>query len=80
LDEATSALDNIVEKEIQTQFNKLMIGRTSIIIAHRLSTIKTVDKILVLEKEKGLVQVGTFDELKVKEGHFKHLYEAGIMG
>ncbi|WP_339045969.1 ABC transporter ATP-binding protein [Spiroplasma endosymbiont of Colias croceus] len=80
LDEATSALDNIVEKEIQAQFNKLMIGRTSIIIAHRLSTIKTVDKILVLEKEKGLVQVGTFDELKVKEGHFKHLYEAGIMG
>ncbi len=57
-----------------------MISRTSIIIAHRLSTIKTVDKILVLEKEKGLVQVGTFDELKVKEGHFKHLYEAGIMG
>ncbi|WP_342257364.1 hypothetical protein [Spiroplasma endosymbiont of Nomada ruficornis] len=57
-----------------------MIGRTSIIIAHRLSTIKTVDKILVLEKEKGLVQVGTFNELKVKEGHFKHLYEAGIMG
>lgn len=80
LDEATSALDNIVEKEIQSQFNKLMIGRTTIIIAHRLSTIKTVDKILVLEKEKGLVQIGTFDELKVKEGHFKHLYEAGIMG
>lgn len=80
LDEATSALDNIVEKEIQTQFNKLMIGRTSIIIAHRLSTIKTVDKILVLEKGKGLVQIGTFDELKIKEGHFKHLYAAGIMG
>lgn len=80
LDEATSALDNIVEKEIQTQFNKLMIGRTSIVIAHRLSTIKTVDKILVLEKGKGLVQIGTFDELKIEEGHFKHLYEAGIMG
>lgn len=79
LDEATSALDNIIEKEIQVQFNKLMIGRTSIIIAHRLSTIKTVDKILVLEKDKGLVQIGTFDELKIKEGHFKHLYEAGIM-
>lgn len=53
LDEATSALDNIVEKEIQTQFNKLMIGRTSIVIAHHLSTIETVDKILVLEKGKG---------------------------
>ncbi|WP_375318309.1 hypothetical protein [Spiroplasma endosymbiont of Virgichneumon dumeticola] len=41
-----------------------MIGRTSIVIAHRLSTIKTVDKILVLEKGKGLVRIGTFDELK----------------
>jgi len=79
LDEATSALDNIVEKEIQIQLNRLMVGRTSIVIAHRLSTIKTVDQILVFEKGKGLVQVGSFNELKVKAGHFKHLYEAGIM-
>lgn len=79
LDEATSALDNIVEKEIQAQFNKLMLGRTSIVIAHRLSTIKNVDEILVLEKNRGLVQTGTFEELKVKEGHFKNLYQAGLM-
>lgn len=79
LDEATSALDNIVEKEIQAQFNKLMVGRTSIVIAHRLSTIKNVDQILVLEKNRGLVQTGTFEELKVKEGHFKNLYQAGLM-
>lgn len=79
LDEATSALDNIVEKEIQAQFTKLMVGRTSIVIAHRLSTIKNVDQILVLEKNRGLVQTGTFDELKIKEGHFKNLYQAGLM-
>lgn len=79
LDEATSALDNIVEKEIQAQFNKLMVGRTSIVIAHRLSTIKNVDEILVLEKNRGLVQTGTFEELKIKEGHFKNLYQAGLM-
>lgn len=79
LDEATSALDNIVEKEIQAEFNKLMVGRTSIIIAHRLSTIKNVDQILVFEKNKGLIQVGTFDELKVKEGHFRNIYQAGLI-
>ncbi|MDQ7982724.1 MAG: ABC transporter ATP-binding protein [Spiroplasma sp.] len=79
LDEATSALDNIIEKEIQEQFNKLMVGRTSIVIAHRLSTIKNVDQILVLEKDKGLVQIGTFDQLKVQKGHFRNLYQAGIM-
>ncbi len=41
-----------------------MKGRTTIIIAHRLSTIKNVDQILVLEKGNGVVQSGTFDELK----------------
>ncbi|AOX44008.1 ABC transporter ATP-binding protein [Spiroplasma sp. NBRC 100390] len=79
LDEATSALDNIVEKEIQGELDKLMAGRTTIIIAHRLSTIKNVDQILVLEKGSGVVQSGTFDELKKVEGRFKRLYEAGLM-
>ncbi|PPE05234.1 ABC transporter ATP-binding protein [Williamsoniiplasma lucivorax] len=77
LDEATSALDNIVEKEIQAELNKLMKGRTSFTIAHRLSTIKNVDHILVLEPGKGIVQQGTYQELKKVEGRFKRLYEAG---
>ena len=79
LDEATSALDNIVEKEIQGELDKLMKGRTTIIIAHRLSTIKNVNQILVLEKGKGVIQMGTFSELKKVEGRFKKLYEAGLM-
>lgn len=79
LDEATSALDNIVEKEIQANLDHLKKGRTTFIIAHRLSTIKNVDKILVLEKDKGVVQTGTFNELKKIEGRFKNLYEAGLI-
>ncbi|AHB35924.1 ABC transporter ATP-binding protein [Spiroplasma apis] len=79
LDEATSALDNIVEKEIQAELEKLMIGRTSVSIAHRLSTIKNCDHIIVLAPGKGVVQIGTFDELKNTEGHFKKLYDAGLM-
>ncbi|QGS52085.1 ABC transporter ATP-binding protein [Spiroplasma tabanidicola] len=79
LDEATSALDNIVEKEIQKELDKLMVGRTSISIAHRLSTIKNCDQIIVLGRDQGVVQVGTFDQLKKQEGHFKKLYEAGLM-
>ncbi|WP_035358713.1 ABC transporter ATP-binding protein [[Acholeplasma] multilocale] len=78
LDEATSALDNIVEKEIQAKLEELMIGRTSITIAHRLSTIKNVDQIIVLGANgRGIVQTGTFEELKNQEGHFRKLYEAG---
>ncbi|PPE05233.1 ABC transporter ATP-binding protein [Williamsoniiplasma lucivorax] len=79
LDEATSALDNIVEKEIQAQLDKLVVGKTSITIAHRLSTIKNVDQIIVLGMGKGVVQVGTFAELIKKPGHFKNLYEAGTI-
>lgn len=79
LDEATSSLDNIVEKEIQENLNQLMKGRTTFIIAHRLSTIKDVDEILVLEKDKGVVQSGNFETLKNQEGRFKALYTAGLM-
>ncbi|QHX35839.1 ATP-binding cassette [Spiroplasma sp. TIUS-1] len=77
LDEATSALDNIVEKEIQENLENLMKGRTSVTIAHRLSTIKNVDQIVVLGRGTGIVQVGTFDELKDIPGHFQNLYKAG---
>ncbi|ASP28528.1 ABC transporter ATP-binding protein [Spiroplasma corruscae] len=79
LDEATSALDNIIEKEIQSKLEALMKGRTTVTIAHRLSTIKNVDQIIVLGRDQGIVQTGTFDELKEVPGHFKNLYEAGLM-
>ncbi|AKX34510.1 ABC transporter ATP-binding protein [Spiroplasma litorale] len=78
LDEATSALDNIVEKEIKKELDHLMEGRTTIAIAHRLSTIKEFDQIIVLD-ENGINDVGTFDELKSKEGRFKKLYELSLI-
>ncbi|QGS51753.1 ABC transporter ATP-binding protein [Spiroplasma tabanidicola] len=79
LDEATSALDNIVEKEIQEELEKLMKNRTTISIAHRLSTIMNCDQIIVLGRNQGIVQVGTYEQLKEEHGHFKRLYEAGLM-
>ncbi|AOG60241.1 ABC transporter ATP-binding protein [Spiroplasma helicoides] len=79
LDEATSALDNIVEKEIQAELDKLMKGRTTVSIAHRLSTIINCDQIIVLGREQGVVQVGTYEELKKQPGHFRRLFEAGLM-
>ncbi|AHI54276.1 ABC transporter ATP-binding protein/permease [Spiroplasma sabaudiense Ar-1343] len=80
LDEATSALDNIVEKEIQEKLEDLMVGRTTVSIAHRLSTIKNADEIIVLGADgAGIVQTGTFESLKSTPGHFKKLYEAGLM-
>ncbi|KAF5295688.1 hypothetical protein FQA39_LY12861 [Lamprigera yunnana] len=58
----------------------LMKGRTTVSIAHRLSTIKNADHIIVLGANgAGIVQTGTFDELKNKAGHFQNLYKAGLM-
>ncbi|QBQ07597.1 ABC transporter ATP-binding protein/permease [Spiroplasma gladiatoris] len=75
LDEATSALDNKVEKEIQEELEKLMVGRTTISIAHRLSTIKSFDNIFVIEPHKGIVQSGNYNKLIKEDGLFKILYE-----
>ncbi len=75
LDEATSALDSITEAHIQSAFDKLAEGRTSIIIAHRLSTIRNADTIAVIE-DKHLVEAGTHDELMKLGGKYAKLVEA----
>ncbi len=79
LDEATSALDNIVESEIGEELKNLSKGRTTVTIAHRLSTIKDVDQIIVLKKDHGIIEQGTFEELISKSGYFRDLYNAGLM-
>ena len=79
LDEATSALDNIVEAEISEELKHLAKGRTTVTIAHRLSTIQDVDQIIVLKKDYGIIEQGTFSELISKSGYFHDLYNAGLM-
>ena len=48
-DEATSALDSASEKTIQSELDKIAVGRTTLIIAHRLSTVMAADEILVMD-------------------------------
>jgi subfamily B ATP-binding cassette protein MsbA len=74
LDEATSALDTESERLVQEALENLMQNRTSLIIAHRLSTIQFVDKIVVLE-DGNIVETGRHDELILKEGVYKKLYD-----
>lgn len=75
LDEATSSIDPETEGVIQFAIEKLIDKRTSIIIAHRLSTIRHADKVMVLDKGK-IAEFGPHHELmKIKDGHYKTLYE-----
>jgi ATP-binding cassette, subfamily B, bacterial MsbA len=74
LDEATSALDSESERAVQTAFDALMRGRTTLVVAHRLSTIEKADRILVLEAGE-IVESGTHTELLSRGGLYTSLHQ-----
>jgi len=74
LDEATSSLDSESEAMIQDGLNSLRRGRTTFVIAHRLSTIQSADQILVVEDGQ-IVERGTHEELLVRDGRYRELYD-----
>ncbi len=75
LDEATSALDSVTEARIQSAFDALARGRTTLIIAHRLSTIRSADRIVVIDGA-GIAEEGTHDALMAKNGAYAGLWRA----
>jgi ABC-type transport system involved in Fe-S cluster assembly fused permease/ATPase subunit len=74
LDEPTANLDVESEAEVMRALSTLISGRTVLTISHRLSTLGKVDEIIVMS-EGHIVEQGTFDELKAKNGVFTHLLE-----
>ena len=73
LDEATSALDSVTEARIQSAFDELAKGRTTLIIAHRLSTIRNAHRIIVVD-DNHIAEEGTHEELLAKDGEYASLY------
>ncbi len=75
LDEATSALDSVTEQHIQTAFENLSKGRTTLIVAHRLSTIRSASRILVIDNHH-IAEEGSHQELLDLGGRYAALWNA----
>jgi len=75
LDEATSALDSLTEVRIQSAFDRLAKGRTTLIIAHRLSTVRNANRIIVVNHHR-IVEEGSHQELLDRGGEYAKLYQA----
>ena len=74
LDDALSAVDTKTENNILNSMKRIMEGRTTIIISHRVSSAKLANKIVVLV-DGSIMEEGTHDELILKDGFYKDLYE-----
>ena len=74
LDEATSALDSETEIAIQSAFDKLSAGHTTMVIAHRLSTLRNMDRIIVLDRGR-VIESGTHTALLRKKGLYSKLWK-----
>jgi len=72
LDEATSALDSVTEAKIQKTFDKLSVGRTTIVIAHRLSTVRNASRIAVIDGGR-ITELGSHRELMELNGAYAAL-------
>ncbi|GAC1458911.1 MAG: hypothetical protein PVSMB2_16110 [Ktedonobacteraceae bacterium] len=74
LDEPTASLDVEAEAEVMRALDTLIVGRTVLMISHRLNTLGNVEEIIVL-RDGGIVEQGSFKVLKQKAGVFAHLLE-----
>lgn len=75
MDEPTAALDPLAECEVYEGFDQMVGGKTAIYISHRLASCRFCQDIMVFDKGK-VVQRGSHDELKEKEGLYRELWNA----
>ena len=74
LDEPTAALDSIAEERVYRDLDSVLKDRSAIFITHRLASVKFLDKIMLLNDGK-IVEEGSHDELMMKDGVYKSMYE-----
>jgi ATP-binding cassette subfamily B protein len=69
-DEATSALDGGIERELLSNLQRELKGRTVITIAHRLSTVKSADRVAMIDRGV-IVESGNHSDLvSARSGYY----------
>jgi ATP-binding cassette, subfamily B, multidrug efflux pump len=74
LDDSLSAVDTNTEEFILNHFKECRQGKTNIIISHRYTTLQKADLILIMEEGR-IVDRGTHEELKEREGFYQEIYQ-----
>ena len=73
-DDSLSAVDAETDAKIRAALRENTGESTVILISHRITTLMHADRIFVIEDGR-IVQQGTHDELRVKEGLYKQIYD-----
>ena len=74
-DDCLSAVDASTEKEILSQLNAFLIGKTAIIITHRIFSLMQFDRVILMDEGK-IIEQGTHEELLALQGEYTTLYNA----
>ena len=73
-DDSLSAVDTQTDAKIRLAISQRFGKASVILISHRITTLSSADQILVLDRGR-IVQQGTHEELKNREGIYKQIYE-----
>lgn len=78
LDETASVLDPNADDLVQTAFDKVSRGRTTLVIAHKLATIQKTDKI-ILSKEENIIEKGDHSFLVDSNHHYAKMFNRQML-
>jgi energy-coupling factor transporter ATP-binding protein EcfA2 len=77
LDECTSALDPTKEAAALESVCTAKFGCTTVVVTHELREMCMRERILVVH-DGGIAEIGTYDELMVRNGLFASLVQGGV--